>query len=274
MPDTCLHPVGTTNFADKDSTLGAPNATREPDPNNKEACEKNAHNRDRPTSVGTGQKVVDTDMSRAVTKTARKTKNPYPSFSCFDASVQDAGLRSALVRSSQSTAREWSPCGHACFASRHAAPTFCGSSWLIAETGVMTNIDSLPIAEFGFPGALRDKLVSAICNRSKTSTTSTVAEYQINHEPLPQVGSRQAVVDSEGRRIVIIETTDVEQVRLSEVPWAHARDEGEGYSSLAEWRIAHERFWEGEELRAFLRDPNFVVDDDTLVLLERFRVVD
>ena len=82
----------------------------------------------------------------------------------------------------------------------------------------MINIDLLPIAEFGFPGPLRDKLVSAICNRSKTSTTATVAEYQIDDEPLPQVGSRQAVVDSQGRRVVIIETTDVEQVRLFEVP--------------------------------------------------------
>ena len=138
----------------------------------------------------------------------------------------------------------------------------------------MTNIDSLPIAEFAFPGPLRDKLISAICNRSKTSTTSTVAEYQIDDEPLPQVGSRQAVVDSQGRRVVIIETTNVEQVRLSEVPWEHTRDEGEGHSSLAKRRITHERFWEGEELRAFLMDPNFVVDGDTPVVLERFRVID
>ena len=142
------------------------------------------------------------------------------------------------------------------------------------ETGMVTDIESLPIAEFGFPGTLRDKLVSAICNRTKTSTTSTVAEYQIEGEPLPQVGSRQAVVDSDGRRLVIIETTDVAQVPLSEVPWEHARDEGEGYSSLLEWRLAHERFWEGEDLRAFLMDPNFTVDDNTLVVLERFRVVD
>ena len=138
----------------------------------------------------------------------------------------------------------------------------------------MTNIDSLLIAEFGFPGPLRDKLVSAICDGSKTSTTSIVAEYQIENEPLPQVGSRQAVVDSEGRRLVIIETTHVEQVRLSEVPWEHARDEGEGHSSLSEWRFAHERFWEGDDLRAVLKDPTFIVDDDTLVVLERFRVVD
>jgi uncharacterized protein YhfF len=58
------------------------------------------------------------------------------------------------------------------------------------------------------------------------------------------------------------------------VPWEHARDEGEGYSSLLEWRLAHERFWEGEDLQAFLMDPNFTVDDNTLVVLERFRVVD
>jgi len=61
VPETCLHPGGTTNFADKHSALGAPNATREPDPNNKKACEQNADNRDRPPSVGTGQKIVDTD---------------------------------------------------------------------------------------------------------------------------------------------------------------------------------------------------------------------
>jgi len=138
----------------------------------------------------------------------------------------------------------------------------------------MTNTDSLPIAEFGFPGPLRDKLVSAIYDRRKTSTTSTVAEYLIENEPLPQVGTRQAVVDSDGHRVVIIEITDVDQVRLVDVPWEHTRDEGEGYSSVSEWRIAHEQFWEGEELRAFLMDPNFVVDDSTLLVLERFRVVD
>jgi uncharacterized protein YhfF len=58
------------------------------------------------------------------------------------------------------------------------------------------------------------------------------------------------------------------------VTWEHARDEGEDHPSLAEWRIAHERFWEGEELRAFLMAPNFVVDENTLVVLERFKVVD
>lgn len=33
------------------------------------------------------------------------------------------------------------------------------------------------------------------------------------------------------------------------------------------------RFWASEELREFLKDPEFVVEDDTLVVAERFRVV-
>lgn len=141
------------------------------------------------------------------------------------------------------------------------------------ETWAVTNIDSLPIAEFGFPGPLRDQLVSAICDRSKTSTTSTVVEYAVENDPLPTVGSRQAVVNSAGSPVAVIETTGVECVRLSDVPWEHARDEGEGFSSLLEWRKAHEQYWQGEEMRAFLKDPSFVVDDDTLVILERFEVV-
>ena len=80
-------------------------------------------------------------------------------------------------------------------------------------------------------------------------------------------------MDSDGRRVVIIKTTDVRQVRLADVPWEHARDEGEVYLSVSEWRIAHEQFWESEELRAFLTGTNFAVDDNTLLVLERFRVV-
>ena len=54
--------------------------------------------------------------------------------------------------------------------------------------------------------------------------------------------------------------------------WAHARDEGEGYSTVAEWRAGHERFWHSEEMRNFLGDPLFAVNDDTMMVLERFRV--
>lgn len=137
----------------------------------------------------------------------------------------------------------------------------------------MGEIEDLPRSEFGFPGPLRDKLVAAIMTGEKTATTSTLVEYGIDDEPLPLIGAQYAVVDSADEPVAIVEVTDVQQVRLADVPWGHARDEGEGYSSLAEWRDAHENYWHSDDMRDFLRSPEFTVNDDTMVVLERFRLI-
>ena len=134
--------------------------------------------------------------------------------------------------------------------------------------------DSLPVAEFAFPGPLRDRLVAAILDGSKTATTSTLVEYDIEEEPLPQVGARQLLIDSAGQPVAIIETTAVQVVRLADVDLRHARDEGEGHDSVAGWRAAHEAFWTGTDMRGYLNDPTFTVTDDTQVVLERLRVVE
>ena len=64
------------------------------------------------------------------------------------------------------------------------------------------------------------------------------------------------------------------RVILAEVDRAHAVAEGEGHTTVAAWRAAHEDFWHGPDVRRELGDPEFTVDDDTLVVLERFRVVE
>ncbi|MGW3865937.1 ASCH domain-containing protein, partial [Streptomyces sp. NPDC005047] len=81
------------------------------------------------------------------------------------------------------------------------------------------------------------------------------------------------LVDSHERPVAVVEVTEVRVVPLGEVDLAHAVDEGEGYTSVAEWRAGHEGFWHGEEMRAALDDPEFTVDDTTPAVLERFRVV-
>jgi uncharacterized protein YhfF len=90
---------------------------------------------------------------------------------------------------------------------------------------------------------------------------------------MPAVGDRSAVVDSAGRPVAAIEVTEVRVIRLADVDLRHAVDEGEGYASVAEWRAGHERFWHGAEMHDYLGDPDFVVDDDTPVVAERFRVL-
>jgi LPPG:FO 2-phospho-L-lactate transferase len=162
---------------------------------------------------------------------------------------------------------------------RIAAEVFCVAAlppigWLhAADVDADPDPADLPIAEFAFPGPLRDQLVAAILTGAKTSTTSTLVEYSIEHEPLPRVGGRQVVVDSFERPIAIIETTAVRVVRLAEVDLEHAFDEGEGHTSVAEWRAGHEAFWHSPEMRDYLNEPDFTVTDDTPVVLERMRVV-
>lgn len=130
-----------------------------------------------------------------------------------------------------------------------------------------------PEAEFGFPGPLRDRLVAAVLDGSKTTTSGLVADYEHEHEPLPRPGLREVVIDSAGRPVAVIETTAVRVIRLADVDLAHALGEGEGYTSVAERRTGHEQFWHSGEMRAALDDPAFTVDDDTLVVAQEFRLV-
>ena len=111
--------------------------------------------------------------------------------------------------------------------------------------------EGLPVAEFAFPGPLRDLLVAAILDGTKTTTTGLLVDFEQDGSPLPQPGQRQAVIDSAGNRVAVIELTAVRVVRLADVDLAHALGEGEGYTSVAEWRA----------------------DDDTLLVAEEFRLV-
>ncbi|MFI7004522.1 ASCH domain-containing protein [Nocardia sp. NPDC050175] len=136
-----------------------------------------------------------------------------------------------------------------------------------------TDPTTLPKAEFAFPGPIRDQLVAAILNGSKTSTTGILADYEHCGDPLPEVGSLAAVVDSNDRRVAVIEVTDVRLTRLAEVDLPHAIDEGEGFTTLTDWRAAHETYWHSPEMRHSMDDETFTVNDETIVILQRFRLI-
>ena len=127
--------------------------------------------------------------------------------------------------------------------------------------------------EFAFPGPLRDQLVAAILAGDKTTTSGLVADYEHEGDPLPRPGERHTVIDSAGNRVAVIETTAVRVIRLADVDPAHEVGEGEGYTSVAEWRAGHERFWHSAEYRAALGDPGFTVSDDTLMVAQAFRLL-
>lgn len=131
-------------------------------------------------------------------------------------------------------------------------------------------MDRIPRGEFAFPGPLRDALVTAILDGSKTSTSSLLAEYPSGDDPHDEVGSLEAVVDSYGNVVCVIRTMQVRIVRLGDVDDAHAVAEGEGYVNAGQWRAAHEEFWQSPEFIEAVGDLE--LNDDTLVVCSRFIV--
>jgi uncharacterized protein YhfF len=137
------------------------------------------------------------------------------------------------------------------------------------------DLAGLPRWGFAFPGPLRDELTALALAGTKTTTAGLLVELEIDGETVPGPGSREVLLDSEDRPVAVVETVECPVKRLADVDDRHAVDEGEGYANAAEFRVAHERFWNGyiDDLRARLGDPAFAIDDDTLIVCQRFRVV-
>jgi uncharacterized protein YhfF len=99
-------------------------------------------------------------------------------------------------------------------------------------------------------------------------------EYEIEREPLPSKGQRSVVVDSNNQPVCVIETVEVVIVPFGEVGYEHVVNEGEGHATVSDWRAGHENFWRSRERTDSLAETTFDLDDATLVLLERFRVIE
>lgn len=123
-------------------------------------------------------------------------------------------------------------------------------------------------------GDLRDELVAAVIAGHKTATSSLRVTYDVEGEALPVTG-RYLLVDSDDQFVGVVEVLSVEIVPLGQVTDAVAIAEGEGFADATEWRRAHEAFWRasGEVAAAEKAVPGWALDDDTLVVVEVFRLV-
>jgi uncharacterized protein YhfF len=130
----------------------------------------------------------------------------------------------------------------------------------------------LPVLELAFPGPLRDSGVAAILAGTKTALTGLLQILEHEGEPVPKPGQRFSVVDSAGQPAAVIELTEVRVVPISAVDNEYAWAEGRGYADAAEWRRAHEDFFRSEGIAEYL-GATPVIDDRTLVVTERFRLV-
>ena len=135
----------------------------------------------------------------------------------------------------------------------------------------------MQVTWFGHQGsALQRELTDLVLAGTKTATAGLLVELELDGDEMPVPGMREAIRDADGNVPCVIETTECRVVRMAEVDDQFARDEGEGFAGAADWRVAHERFWNDDlaEIRDRLGDPAWSLIDDTQVICQRFRVIE
>ena len=111
----------------------------------------------------------------------------------------------------------------------------------------------------GRPGTeLRSQLVHAVLRGDKTAT----AGLPDDGAPPPSPGTRFTLQDVDDEPVGVVEVTEARVVPAAAIDVDFARDEGEGFESVDDWRRAHEAFFERE------------LTDDTPIEAVRFRLTD
>jgi uncharacterized protein YhfF len=120
-------------------------------------------------------------------------------------------------------------------------------------------VTELPPLELGWARTeLRRQFVASVLRGEKTATAGLPEEG----EDLSRAGDRLALLDFDDEPVAIVEVTEIRVVPAGEIDEQFARDEGEGFESVEDWRIAHEKFFERP------------LPDDTPILAMRFRLIE
>ena len=123
--------------------------------------------------------------------------------------------------------------------------------------------DAYPPLELGHPRTeLRRQLVEAVLAGVKTATAGLWSEYEAEGAPVGERGDRYVLHGYDDELVAIVEVTEARLIPASAVDVEFARDEGEGFESVEDWRIAHEQFFEQS------------IEPETEIVATRFRVVE
>src|SRR5262245_9507580 len=116
-----------------------------------------------------------------------------------------------------------------------------------------------PAMELGYPRTeLRRQLVDAVLRGEKTATAG-LPEPGESHG---SAGDRCMLLGFDDEPVGVVELTEVRVLPAGEIDVRFAYDEGEGFESVEDWRVAHERFFERP------------ITDDTEIVAVRFRLVE
>jgi uncharacterized protein YhfF len=112
---------------------------------------------------------------------------------------------------------------------------------------------------------MRQRLNALVLEGKKIATAGLwQQDYLDEHEPIEEVGERQALLDDDGKPVAIVEIYRVEAHRLLDVPWEFADAEGEAFTSINQWRRGHVSYFAKQGIE---------IDQDTLFVCTWFRLI-
>jgi uncharacterized protein YhfF len=121
----------------------------------------------------------------------------------------------------------------------------------------------LPPFQLGHPRTeLRRQLVDAVLRGEKIATAGLLEDYEAEGEQPEPIGSRCALLGYDDEAVAVIEVTESRVVPAAGIDEQFARDEGEGFETVDDWREAHEQFF------------GRPIEPETQIVAVRFRVVE
>ncbi|WP_445683134.1 ASCH domain-containing protein [Solibacillus sp. FSL H8-0538] len=123
-----------------------------------------------------------------------------------------------------------------------------------------------PLPEAFQFGSDADWLAQLVVEGKKTATCSGHLFYELENEPLPQVGQYNIVLNASDEPVAIIKNVGVMLSPMKEVPIDFALAEGEG--EYHEWWNGHVNFF-----TAALAELDLPFTENLLLVCERFEVL-
>lgn len=124
------------------------------------------------------------------------------------------------------------------------------------------------VGPFGDSVELADELLALVLAGTKRATAGSLAQYELEDEPIPAPGDLWIVTDGSGAPRAVIRTVEVRIGPLHSVDDAFAWDEGEGDRTRASWLAEHEAYF-----RRLLPTLGLQFTDQMATVFERFDVI-
>ena len=121
---------------------------------------------------------------------------------------------------------------------------------------------------FGDSETMAEEIADLVLSGAKRATAGALEMYELEGDPIPQVGDYSVITDFVGKARCVIRSSAVEVVGYNEVTSEFAATEGEGDGSLEYWQREHWKFFT-REFAGIGRQPT----EDMLIVCEQFEVV-